>query len=73
MYTRLWLRKNSFADNAEKMFQQATLENYGQAEMSEWDRCHKKIKRTFSEKVSFETRTYRNTHKTWTFSLPGNA
>ena len=59
------------------MFQQATLEYYGQAEMPEWDnqafkhRCHKKIKRTFSEKVSFETRTYRNSHKT--FSLPGNA
>ena len=32
-----------------KMFQQATLENYGQAEMTEWDdqaskhQCHKKV------------------------------
>jgi len=32
-----WLCKNSFTDYAEKMFQQATLENYGQAEMPEWD------------------------------------
>ena len=29
--------KNSITDYAEKMFQQATLENYGQAEMPEWD------------------------------------
>ena len=32
-----WHRKNSITDHAEKMFQQATLENYGQAEMSLWD------------------------------------
>ena len=32
-----WHRENSITDNAEKMFQQATLENYGQAEMPEWD------------------------------------
>ena len=31
-----WLCKNSITDYAEKMFQQATLENYGQAEMPEW-------------------------------------
>ena len=43
-----WHRKNSITDYAEKMFQQATLENNGQAEMSEWDdqaskhQCHKK-------------------------------
>ena len=29
-----WLRKNSITDYAEKTFQQATLENYGQAEMT---------------------------------------
>ena len=29
------LRKNSMTDYAEKMFQQATLENYGQAKMPE--------------------------------------
>ena len=29
--------KNSITDYAEKMFQQATLENYGQAEMPEWE------------------------------------
>ena len=35
-----------------KMFQQATLENYGQAEMPEWDdqafkhQCYKKMKTT---------------------------
>ena len=46
-----WLRKkNSITDYAEKMFQQATLENYGQAEMPEWDdqaskhQCDKKWK-----------------------------
>ena len=32
-----WHRKNSITDYAEKMFQQAPLENYGQAEMPEWD------------------------------------
>ena len=32
-----WVRKNSITDYAEKMCQQATLENYGQAEMPEWD------------------------------------
>ena len=44
---KYWLRKNSITDYAEKMFQQATLENYGQAEM--WDdqaskhhECYKK-------------------------------
>ena len=31
------LRENSITDYAEKMFQQATLENYGQAKMPEWD------------------------------------
>ena len=30
-----WLRKINFTDYAEKMFQQATLESYGQAEMPE--------------------------------------
>ena len=46
-----------------KMFQQATLENYGQAEM--WDdqaskhhECYKKTKTTVSEKVSFENETF---------------
>ena len=43
-----WHSKNSITDYAEKMFQQATLENYGQAEMSEWNdqaskhQCYKK-------------------------------
>jgi len=32
-----WLRISSITDYAEKMCQQATLENYGQAEMPEWD------------------------------------
>ena len=31
------LRKNSITDYAEKMFQQATLENYGQAKMPDCD------------------------------------
>ena len=36
-----WHRKNSIIDYAEKMFQQATLENYGQVEMPEWkDQVH---------------------------------
>ena len=41
-------KKNSITDFAEKMFQQATLKNYGQAEMPEWDdqafkhQCNKK-------------------------------
>jgi len=44
-----WHRKNSIT---EKMFQQATLENYGQAEMPEWEdqaskhQCYKKMKTT---------------------------
>ena len=43
-----------------RCFQQAILENYGQAEMPEWDdqafkhQCYKKMKTTVSEKVSFE-------------------
>ena len=43
-----------------KMFQQATLEKYGQAGMPEWDdqafehQCYKKMKTTVSKKVSFE-------------------
>ena len=43
-----WHRENSITDYAEKMFQQATLENYGQAKMPEWDdqaskhQCYKK-------------------------------
>ena len=43
-----WLCKNSVTDYAEKMFHQATLENYGQADMPEWDdqvskhQCYKK-------------------------------
>ena len=43
-----WLSKNSITDYVGKMFQQATLENYGQAEMPEWDdqasknQCYKK-------------------------------
>ena len=43
-----WLRKNSITDYAEKMFQEAILENYGQAKMPEWDdqaskhQCYKK-------------------------------
>ena len=32
-----WHHKNSITDYAKKMFQQATLENYGQAEMPEWE------------------------------------
>ena len=45
-----WLRKNSITDYAENMFQQAT-ENYGQAEMPEWDdqaskhQCYRKMKK----------------------------
>ena len=31
-----WHRKNSITEYAEKMFQQATLENYGQAKMPEY-------------------------------------
>ena len=44
------LSKNSITDYAEKIFQQAILENYGQAEMPEWDdqaskhQCYKKRK-----------------------------
>ena len=43
-----WLCKNSITDYAEKNFQQATLENYGQAEIPKWDdqaskhQCYKK-------------------------------
>jgi len=46
-----WLRKNSTTDYAEKMFQQATLDNYGQAEMPLWDgqaskhQCYRKMKK----------------------------
>ena len=49
------------------MFQQETLENYGQAEMPEWDdeasehQCYKKMKTKVSEKVSYENETF------WTF------
>ena len=63
-----WLRKNSVTDYAEKMFHQATLENYGQADMPEWDdqvskhQCYKKMKTTVSEKVSFENETYWREH-----------
>ena len=35
--------KNSITDYAENLFQQATLENYGQAEMPEWDDSEKGI------------------------------
>ena len=50
------------------MVQQATLENYGQAEMSEWNdqaskhQCYKKMKTTVSEKVSFENETFWREH-----------
>ena len=43
-----WHRKNYITDYAEKMFQQATLENYGQEEMPALDdkaskhQCYKK-------------------------------
>ena len=55
-----WHRKNSITDYAEKMFQQATLENYGQADMPERDdqaskhQCYKKMKSTVSKNVSFK-------------------
>ena len=50
------------------MFQQATLENYGQAEMSEWNdqaskhQCYKRMKTAFSERVSFENETFWREH-----------
>ena len=50
------------------MFHQATLENYGQADMPEWDDqaskhlCHKKMKTTVSEKESFENETFWREH-----------
>ena len=62
-----WLRKNSVTsvtDYAEKMFHQATLENYVQAEMPQWDdqvskhQCYKKMKTAVNEKVSFENETF---------------
>ena len=62
------LRENSITDYAEKMFQQATLENYGQAEMPDRDdqaskhQCYKKIKTTVNEKVSFENETFWREH-----------
>ena len=62
------LCKNSITDYAEKVVQQATLENYGQAEMSEWNdqaskhQCYKKMKTTVSEKVSFENDTFWKEH-----------
>ena len=65
---KYWLRKNSITEYAEKMFQQATLENYGQAEMPEWEdqaskhQCYRKMKKTVSEKVSFENETFRREH-----------
>ena len=65
------------------MFQQATLENYGQAEMPEWDdqaskhQCCKNENncqwKSIFWKWNFLERTYRNTHKTRTFFLPCNA
>ena len=73
-----WLRISSITDYAEKMCQQATLENYGQAEMPEWDDqasknlCFKKNENKcrwkrylFKKKLSGE-----NIRK---HSLPGNA
>ena len=78
---KYWLRKNSITDYAEKMFQKATLENYGQTAMPKWDdqaskhQCYKKNQndcqwKSIFWKWNFLERTYRNTHKTRTFSLP---
>ena len=48
-----WLRKNFVTDYAEKMFHQATLENYGQAEMQKNAEMLKKMKTIVNHKMQY--------------------